>query len=929
MKLYFNIILVFTILQLTTEMENEEKTLVKVGALFFEAEEDIELSFDAAFSELNNSKFFEIKFLTIKRYIRRDDSCMLQRLACELIAEGVAAIFGPSSKATHNIVADIANSTGIPHLQFDFKEGESLPEKLNHRMTVNVAPAPTILARAYWDIIKTNYDWKAFTILYENDAGLTRLLNLMDINTLTHDFIKVIKISVYNDDYRVLWKEAAESFHEQRFILDCEPETLEGLLKVALEYNLLGAFKNWFLTNLDTHSSKLRYMYNESFQANITSVRIKTVDANPYERKKAKQTEIDVLYSNQALLPILMYDAVMLFANSARNIILELKQYQEPKKSCDIEQRSPWYLGLLITDEMKSISEDNIEPPFKTENMKFNEFGERIEFDLEIYKPTVNEPIAIWKPDNSIVPVSVRSYMTAVSSAQDYSIARKTYTVVTHFEEPYFMLKVDHENYRGIEKYEGYAVDLIHKISEIMDFEYNFMLVTGNGNYNPQTKEWDGIIRKLIDHHAQIGVCDLTITQTRREVVDFTVPFMQLGISILYYNTPPEPKNLFAFLEPFDIDVWIYMMVTQLVMTLLFVFMARISIREWENPRPSNPDPDVIENKWNTRNSFWLMIGSIMQQGCDILPRGPPMRILTGMWWFFSLMALSTYTASLAAFLTSNKMQSDIKSLNDLVDQTKVKFGAMRGGSTSLFFSNSNNTLYAKAWNQMKTLKPSPFTATNKEGVARVRREKGDYAFLMETTSMSYNIERNCDLKEIGSAIGEKLYGLAVPLGADYRSNLSVSILQLSEKGELYNLKNKWWKKHNVTCPKFHEINEDELSIVELGGVFLVLGGGIVIAVILGLCEFFWNVRRVAVKDKVTPTEAFKAELLFALKFWVQYKPIRIAESRKLSIESNQRSPTRSGTRSSRRSSKSSSRNSFLRSGTQSHSRQISRNTNL
>lgn len=57
--------------------------------------------------------------------------------------------------------------------------------------------------------------------------------------------------------------------------------------------------------------------------------------------------------------------------------------------------------------------------------------------------------------------------------------------------------------------------------------------------------------------------------------MDFTVPFMQLGISILFYKADPEPKDMFAFLQPFAKEVWYYMILTQLVITLLFVFMAR------------------------------------------------------------------------------------------------------------------------------------------------------------------------------------------------------------------------------------------------------------------------------------------------------------------------------------------------------------------
>lgn len=57
--------------------------------------------------------------------------------------------------------------------------------------------------------------------------------------------------------------------------------------------------------------------------------------------------------------------------------------------------------------------------------------------------------------------------------------------------------------------------------------------------------------------------------------MDFTVPFMQLGISILFYKADPEPKDMFAFLQPFAKEVWYFMILTQLVITLLFVFMAR------------------------------------------------------------------------------------------------------------------------------------------------------------------------------------------------------------------------------------------------------------------------------------------------------------------------------------------------------------------
>ncbi|XP_036342495.1 glutamate receptor ionotropic, kainate 2-like [Rhagoletis pomonella] len=171
------------------------------------------------------------------------------------------------------------------------------------------------------------------------------------------------------------------------------------------------------------------------------------------------------------------------------------------------------------------------------------------------------------------------------------------------------------QNVTGNERYMGYAVDLIKEIAELMNFEYIFVPVADNqyGKYNKETKQWNGIIGELINNDAHMGICDLTITQARRTVVDFTVPFMQLGVSILAYADTPEPKALLAFLEPLKGEVWMYVMVAIYVISFLFVFSARIAEDEWENPHPCNKDPDLLENKWGLLNTFYLTAASIMQ----------------------------------------------------------------------------------------------------------------------------------------------------------------------------------------------------------------------------------------------------------------------------------------------------------------------------
>ena len=68
-------------------------------------------------------------------------------------------------------------------------------------------------------------------------------------------------------------------------------------------------------------------------------------------------------------------------------------------------------------------------------------------------------------------------------------------------------------------------------------------------------------------------------------------------------------------------------------------------------------------------------------------------------------------------------------------------------------------------WNFMKSDQGN-FIASggNQEGVQRVIRENGKYAFLVEQGFLEYVVERNCDLTQIGGLLNDRNYGIAMPL---------------------------------------------------------------------------------------------------------------------------------------------------------------------
>lgn len=115
--------------------------------------------------------------------------------------------------------------------------------------------------------------------------------------------------------------------------------------------------------------------------------------------------------------------------------------------------------------------------------------------------------------------------------------------------------------------------------------------------------------------NADMAVAGMTITYDREQFIDFTKPFLNLGITILFKKPEPEPPKLFSFLDPLSIDVWIYLLAGFMCVSFMLFVIARFTPYEWVNPHPCNQETDVVENQFSILNSLWFSIGALMQQG--------------------------------------------------------------------------------------------------------------------------------------------------------------------------------------------------------------------------------------------------------------------------------------------------------------------------
>ncbi|XP_030746456.1 glutamate receptor ionotropic, kainate 2-like [Sitophilus oryzae] len=830
----------------------EAKDSICVGAFFDEEQQKTPLNWGVIEDNLHEDIEFQApEIISVSENEIFDATVAL----CEFINndQRLVAVFGPRSHILSTALESTCAYLGVPYFITSWMPKTNLP----FDNVFNLYPDTDLLIQGYAKIVES-FDWHSIAVLYEDDDGLVRLQDVLKLQKFhkeeMNNEIFMQKLSSNWDNRSILKLIRNSPFN--RIIIDCKRSRIIDILQQAQEVKLLSDFStSIFLTSLDAHTLDYSSLY---ILANITTVRL----FDPMKPNFQRIIEEDFADMNPAKISVetaLLYDAMTLITEAVNHL---------KTKDVDISSRYLYCLSPSIySDDIELIPTiqeiqlmDTLTGPISLKNGKREKFTLDV---IEINKP--DKPIGIWDSE-----YPEKMHLTRNATEREAELRRRmenyNFIVTSRIGRPYLYKRDDPDAY-GNARYYGYSVDLITEIAKIINITFEFRITEDNSYVN--------LVNDLIERRADLGICDFTITPQRRAVIDFSMPFMTLGIGILHKESSSgEVDNMYAFMRPISWTVWFYIWTLNLLISIAMFFVARLAPREWENPKPWDEESRELENIWTIKNFLWLTLGSITTQGCDILPKSTPTRTIAGFWWFFSLIITSSYTANLAAFLTMGKIDVTVDSVEELAAQSKIKYGMLEKGSTETFFANSNNSLYQKMWNTIKHDK-SVFEKNNDNGVERVLSTKNAlYAFFMESTGIEFEMERRCELRRIGNLLDSKSYGIGMPLNADYRHSINSAILQLQETGKLMDLKEKWWKREREgePCNRSSDEKSDSLALSNVGGIFIVLGLGIAIACTIAIFEFFWEVRRVAVEEHISFMEALKCEAKFACKIFIKKK---------------------------------------------------------
>nr|XP_033770635.1 glutamate receptor ionotropic, kainate 5 isoform X1 [Geotrypetes seraphini]XP_033770636.1 glutamate receptor ionotropic, kainate 5 isoform X1 [Geotrypetes seraphini] len=767
---------------------------------------------------------------------------------CQILPKGVVSVLGPStSPASASSVSHICGEKEIPHV----KVGPEETPKLQYLRfaSVSLYPSNEDISMAVGRILKS-FNYPSTSLICAKAECLLRLEELIRQFLISKETLSIRMLDDSNDPTPLL-KEIRDD-KISTVIIDANASVSYVILKKASELGMTSAHYKYILTTMDfpilhldgivdDHSNILGFsMFNTTHPFYLEFVR----SLNMSWRENCEVSP----YPGPALSSALMFDAVHVVVNAVR----ELNRSQEiGVKQLSCKTSHIWQHGTSLMNYLRMVEYDGL-----TGRVEFNSKGQRTNYTLKILEKAGkgHREIGIWYSNRTLAMNA-----TTLDISNSESLENKTLIVTTILENPYVMRRANFQEHKGNEQYEGFCVEMLKELADILKFQYRIKLVDDGLYGAPETNgSWTGMVGELMNRKADLAVAAFTITAEREKVIDFSKPFMTLGISILYRVHMGRKPGYFSFLDPFSPAVWLFMLLAYLAVSCVLFLAARLSPYEWYNPHPCLRERHhVLENQYTLGNSLWFPVGGFMQQGSEIMPRALSTRCVSGVWWAFTLIIISSYTANLAAFLTVQRMEVPIESADDLADQTNIEYGTIHGGSTMTFFQNSRYQTYQRMWNYMHSKQPSVFVKSTEEGIARVVNSK--YAFLLESTMNEYHRRLNCNLTQIGGLLDTKGYGIGMPLGSPFRDEITLAILQMQENNRLEVLKRKWWE--GGKCPKEEDHRAKGLGMENIGGIFVVLICGLIIAVFVAIMEFVWSTRRSAETEEVSVCQEMLSEL--------------------------------------------------------------------
>ncbi|CAH1104855.1 unnamed protein product [Psylliodes chrysocephalus] len=402
----------------------------------------------------------------------------------------------------------------------------------------------------------------------------------------------------------------------------------------------------------------------------------------------------------------------------------------------------------------------------------------------------------------------------------------------------------------------GIAFDIIKILQDKYKFNYTIVLPEDDTFLGEQSQK---TAKKLLEtKKVDLAVAFLPIIENIRNEIVYSTSFDVAEWAVLM-NRPDESATGSGLLAPFTTQVWILIIFSILVVGPIIFLMVLLRARLCRDDK---------SEVYSLSTCLWFVYGALLKQGSTVNPRTDSSRLLFSTWWLFILILTAFYTANLTAFLTLSKFTLPITTPEE-IGKKHYSWVTNRGNPVRDKIISEKNDEHIYQDKLIKTIGNLKVFANHSDmNILNTFVKKRKMMFIREKTVINHIMyqdyrekakngveeEHRCTFVVAKFPITKFSRAFAYSKDFKYVELFDYAIQRLIEGGIIEFKLNENLPDAQI-CPLDLGSTERKLRNTDLLLTYILVGGGLAVALCVFLMEILWRVcqRRNKQKKKRKP----------------------------------------------------------------------------
>ncbi|XP_062221746.1 glutamate receptor 2.9-like [Phragmites australis] len=755
--------------------------------------------------------------------------------------EQVQAIIGPETSVEAEFVAYLGNRTHVPVLSYSATSPALSPSQTPYfvRTAVNdslqAAPIAAVLAA---------FRWHAAVVVYEDTpygSGILPALAdaLQGVGAKITDRAAVPSDATDDRIDAVLYRFMA--MPTRVFVVHMNPFLAARFFRRARNAGMMSVGYVWIAT--DGIGSVVDAISPDDVDAmqGVVSLRpyarvtdqVKNFSARFRARLRRENPSADDYVHDPNVVTLWAYDTAWAIAAAAEAVSVSSPAFQTPQRSTaptDLDRLGVLATGAKLLNAVHGTTFHGLAGNFTLVDGQLQPPAYEV---INIFGKGART-VGFWTPESGVTqalnangakglkqilwpgdsPLSPKGWVMS-PNGQQLRVAVPVKRGFTQFVD------VTKDSTTGRRNVTGYCIEVFDAVMRNMPYPVTYQYVP----YDGSSESYENLVSQVSEQKADVVVGDVTITASRMDEVDFTMPFTESGWSMVVAVRTDTSTSMWIFMQPLTTSLWV-------ASVAFFCFTGFVV---W-----------VIEHRINPefRGTPWQQFGLIFYFAFSTLVfshreklESNLSRFVVIIWVFFVLILTSSYTASLTSMLTVQKLQptvTDVRELQRRGDYIGYQEGSFTEDSLQkVGFDKAKMRSYSTAEQYADALSKGSANG----GVAAVFDEIPYLKLLLSQYCDGYTM--------VGPVFKTDGFGFVFPRGSPMTPDVSRAVLALAEGKEMAQIEKKWFGEPGV-CPSqggSAAVGSSNLSFSSFGGLFLITGVVSVLVLLVYLATFVYRER--------------------------------------------------------------------------------------